>query len=232
MKKLNRVQIKYLVTAAMLLDHIGWAFFATASLPGQIFHFVGRLTGPVMAFFLEEGYEHTRDSKKYAVRLGVFALVSSIPYSLFETGKIFGVKQSVMFTLFLGFLAVWIWDRAPWSEEWKKAAVAGLCILSVIGDWPVMDVLWPLMLFRFRGDSEKQWNAFLAVSAVAFAMSFAGWEPVWAGTFSAGIFLPYLLLRYGYSGELGSSSAFHKWFFYLFYPAHLLLLWAVKTYMV
>ena len=231
MKKLNRIQIKYLVTAAMLLDHIGWAFFATASFAGQALHFVGRLTGPVMAYFLEEGYEHTRDPKKYAVRLGVFALISSIPYSLFENGKIFGIQQSVMYTLFLGFLAVWICDKAPWGEGQKKAVVLGLCILSAIGDWPVMDVLWPLMLFRYREDREKQWEAYRMVSVAAFAMSAVGWKPAGAGAFSAGIFLPYLLLRYGYSGELGSRNAFHKWFFYLFYPAHLLLLWAMKTYL-
>ncbi len=232
MKKLNRVQIKYLVTAAMLLDHIGWAFFATASLSGQILHFVGRLTGPVMAYFLEEGYEHTRDPKKYAARLGIFALVSCVPYSLFESGKVFGLQQSVMFTLLLGFLAVWIWDKAPWSEGRKKAAVIGLCFLSVIGDWPVMDVLWPFLLFRYREDRERQWDVYLAVSVAAFAMSAAGWQPAWAGAFSAGVFLPYLLLRYGYSGEPGSRSAFHKWFFYLFYPAHLLLLWVLKTYVI
>ena len=61
MKKLNRNQIKYLVVLAMVLDHIGWAFFPVGSLEGQLLHFVGRLTGPTMAFFLEEGYEHPID---------------------------------------------------------------------------------------------------------------------------------------------------------------------------
>lgn len=43
---LNRNQLKYLVIVAMLIDHIAWAFVPTASLLGQVMHFIGRLTGP------------------------------------------------------------------------------------------------------------------------------------------------------------------------------------------
>ena len=47
--KLNRNQIKYLAIIAMLIDHLAWKMFDTASLVGQIMHFIGRLTGPTMA---------------------------------------------------------------------------------------------------------------------------------------------------------------------------------------
>ena len=47
---LNRNQLKYLVIAAMLIDHIAWAFVPTASLLGQVMHIIGRLTGPTMAY--------------------------------------------------------------------------------------------------------------------------------------------------------------------------------------
>ena len=64
---LNRNQLKYLVIAAMLIDHIAWAFVPTASLLGQVMHIIGRLTGPTMAYMLAEGYRYTRSVKKYAM---------------------------------------------------------------------------------------------------------------------------------------------------------------------
>ena len=62
--KLNRNQIKYLAILAMLIDHLAWKMFDTASLVGQIMHFIGRLTGPTMAVMVAEGYIHTRNVKK------------------------------------------------------------------------------------------------------------------------------------------------------------------------
>ena len=95
---LNRNQLKYLVIAAMLIDHIAWAFVPTASLLGQVMHIIGRLTGPTMAYMLAEGYRYTRSVKKYAMRLGIFAVISWLPFSYFESGGIrpaFGVIYAV-----------------------------------------------------------------------------------------------------------------------------------------
>ena len=63
MKKLwlNRNQLKYLVIVAMLIDHIAWGFVPLESVAGQVMHFIGRLTGPTMGYFLAEGYIHTRN---------------------------------------------------------------------------------------------------------------------------------------------------------------------------
>ncbi len=228
MRKLNRNQIKYLVIIAMVLDHIGWAFFPMGSWTGQFLHFVGRLTGPTMAYFLEEGYEHTKDPKRYAMRLGIFALISAVPYALFESGRLIYLQQNVIYTLFLGFLAMWVWDKGQCGESKKKWIVSALVVLSVIGDWPVMDVLCPFLMFRNRDNQREKWNSFLLVSFISFIMSVTGWEPLWYGAFSLGMVLPCILLRYCYNGEQGSKSPFHKWFFYIFYPAHLLVLWYLR----
>ena len=64
---MNRTQLKYIVILAMLIDHIAWAFVPTASIPGQLMHFIGRLTAPTMAFFVAEGYIHTHNIKNYAL---------------------------------------------------------------------------------------------------------------------------------------------------------------------
>jgi len=62
---LNRNQLKYIVIVAMLIDHIAWGFVYMDSVLGQVMHFIGRLTGPTMVYFIVEGYLHTRNVKKF-----------------------------------------------------------------------------------------------------------------------------------------------------------------------
>ena len=131
---LNRNQLKYLVIVAMLIDHIAWAFVPTASLLGQVMHVIGRLTGPTMAYMLAEGYHYTRNVKKYAMRLGIFAVISWLPFSYFERGCIHSAF-GVIYTLFLSLLAIWLWDKGKCSVLWKQLGTLGLCLLSIFGDW-------------------------------------------------------------------------------------------------
>ncbi len=228
--KLNRNQIKYIAIIAMLIDHIAWAFVPTASVPGQLLHFIGRLTGPTMAFMIAEGYQHTRDVRKYALRMGLFALISQIPYSLFESGKILDFSASVIYTLFLGLLAIIVWDSKKASDGAKITAIILLCILSFIGDWPVTDVLLCLFFFINRNDEKKKWTTFAIIAACEVAymfMVFISMGQPFRETFQLGIFMVIPFLKM-YNGQPGSRKPFHKWFFYVFYPAHLLVLAYLK----
>ena len=51
-------------------------------------HFVGRLTGPTMCFFIAEGYRKTRSFPRYLLRLGVFALISQLPFTYYSMGAL------------------------------------------------------------------------------------------------------------------------------------------------
>lgn len=231
MKKLNRNQLKYIAIAAMLVDHIAWAFVPLASAEGQIMHFIGRFTGPVMAYFLYEGYMHTHDKKKYGTRLAVFALISWIPFCSFEYGQwCAAVPVGVLYTLFLGFLAMAYTEKHEASWEVRDdLVILALLLISGIGDWPYFDVLWPLMLFRFRRDPAAQWRSFwiiLIVSIVAFIDLSA---PL-SNLYNLGCIVPGLVLQYCYSGQPGEKSFGNKWFFYVFYPLHLLVLAVIKIY--
>ena len=229
---LNRNQLKYLVIIAMVIDHVAWAFVPTATYLGQLMHFIGRLTGPTMAFFVAEGYLHTRDVEKYAGRLALFALISWPAFSYFEYGQPFTAHFGVIYTLLLGLLAVWIWDRAPIHPALRLLAILGLLYLSKWGDWAYWDVLWPVALVMFRDRPHVKWWAFTALCAAACGQImcyYMGYGlPWWFGIHNLGIFLVPLLLRFGYTGQSGSRHPFHKWFFYAFYPAHLLALGLLK----
>ncbi len=230
---MNRNQLKYLAVLAMLIDHIAWAFVPTASLLGQIMHFFGRLTAPTMAFFVAEGYCHTRNIRKYVMRMGIFALLSWIPFVYFEwgclplcrvNGKLMLIPAfGVIYTLFLGLLAIWLWDQKRCPLWCKLLGVTVLCVLSSVGDWAFFAVLWCLFFFIYRNDPKKKWLMFSAVGLVCCAPML--WEtPWWRSCFMLGIFLAPLLIQFGYQGKPGGKSAFHKWFFYVFYPLHLLVL--------
>lgn len=232
---LNRNQIKYLVIAAMLIDHIAWAFVPMESVPGQIMHFIGRLTGPTMACFLAEGYVHTRNVKKYAGRLGIFALVSWVPFCLFEFQRLpighsadgsawFLPAFGVIYTLLLALLAIWLWDRGRCPKWCKVLGIIGLCVLSVFGDWPIFDILYALTLFVYRDRPKKKWLWFGIISVFSFAaMGFLQGFGIWS-IYQLGVFMVPLLMQCCYNGQGGSRKPIHKWFFYVFYPLHLLAL--------
>ncbi len=224
--KLNRNQIKYLAIIAMLIDHLAWKLFDSASAPGQIMHFIGRLTGPTMAIMVAEGYQYTRNVKKYALRLGIFALISWIPFSLFESGVI-GLQFGVIYTLFLGLMAICVWDRTKLPKWLKVVIIVLLCILSLFGDWPIFDVLWPFFLFIYRDNIKKKWRSFIIIICVEVGLttglSILAGDP-FAQLFQLGAFMVPVIFMYYYNGESGSKHPFHKWFFYIFYPLHLLIL--------
>ena len=114
---MNRNQLKALAAAAMLLDHIALAFLPETCAAYVALRFLGRMTGPVMAFFVAEGYVHTRAVGRYALRLFLFAILSWLPYAVFETGlpPVLFSNFSVLHTLLLGLLAVWLWDKGRCS---------------------------------------------------------------------------------------------------------------------
>ncbi|MCR4791586.1 MAG: conjugal transfer protein TraX [Lachnospiraceae bacterium] len=230
--KMNRNQLKYLLIIAMLIDHIAWGFVPTESLLGQIMHVIGRLTGPTMSVLLAEGYYYTRDRKKYAIRLGIFALISWIPFSLFESGTLFGMGPGMIYTLFIAFITVWMWDRLKAPKAVKVILVIIMCILSIFGDWPVFAVLWALFSFTYRERPVAKWISFCAVAA--FVVLFITVIPALAtgnlnNLFQLGIFLVPVILIFFYDGKAGRKSKVNKWFFYIFYPAHLLILYLIKV---
>lgn len=238
---LNRNQIKYIVVIAMLIDHIAWGFVDVVNpFLGACMHFIGRLTGPTMAYFVGEGYSYTKDIGKYQKRLALFALVSWPAYIYFEFGSLLldlgnGLfllhpAQSVIFTLFLGLSAIRIWESPKMKKSIKIICIILLCLLSCIGDWAFMDVLGCLFVHIYRNRPKAKWTAFTLIFFIpnVLMLIFAGFHSAW---FQSGVLLVPLMLGFLYNGQCGSKAKVHKWFFYLFYPAHLaalgLLKWAI-----
>ncbi len=216
---MDRNQLKYLAIAAMLLDHIAYKF-VPAGIVHETMRFIGRLANPIMCYFIAEGYIHTRDIRKYILRLAVFALISWLPFDLFVYGEWPRANLGVIFTLLLGLLAITVYDAVRLNVAEKCAVIAGLCFLSRYGDWRYVNVILPLIFFMFREDVVKKWAAYYAFTLLIMTRS--GFLVYNCGRLIFPLFLTC------YNGEGGEKSVFQKWIFYVFYPVHLLILWQMR----
>lgn len=232
-KWLNSNALKWVAVITMLIDHgavvlienriLGGPFHLTAPQTSQdiamwwkvdmTLRFIGRLAFPIFCYQIVEGFLHTRDVKKYAWRLLGFALISEAPFDIAVFNTWFYPQyQNVYFTLFLGLLAVEGIRR--YQEEkslWKQALAFGLCcgLAQVLkADYGVFGVFFIVLLYCCRSNIRMQ----TVLGSLALA-----WEVT-----APLAFIPIRM----YNGRRGNKK--WKWFFYLFYPAHLLLLAGIR----
>lgn len=236
-KGISGSTIKIIAVAAMLIDHTaavilerqmtvgGYLQNNSINLDGiglyivyLVMRLIGRLGFPIFCFLLVEGFQRTRNVKKYALRLGIFALVSEIPFDFAFCGKAYyPTYQNVYFTLFFGLLALWGIDYVGKRELPKAAkvilcvAVAGLCMGAahfLRTDYAAMGVLTIIVMYVFR---KKKVICMLAGCIVLTIMSRTEITAFFA-------LIPIAL----YNGSRGLKM---KYFFYGFYPVHLALLY-------
>jgi hypothetical protein len=218
----------------MFIDHATWTFIGASNLLAQILHMIGSLTAPIVFFLIAEGYAHTKSVKKYLLRLLVAALVSHIPYTLWEYSPILTVHTSVMATLFLGLLAIAAWDRIA-NIPLRLLVVAALCALAIYTDWSYYGVIYCLAFYVFRGNFKRQALALVCLCVYVFIslyfmrfkdMAFVEYITEYYFQFAQLLTLPLLA---GYNGKKPAASgatASGKWLFYVFYPVHLLVIYA------
>lgn len=205
--------LKLIAVICMLLDHVAWLWVPVSLPVGPLMHLVGRVTMPIMAFMISEGYVHTHDFRRYAGRLLVFALASDIPYFFFERST---SQHNVMFTLFLGLLAIWLSDHFPAYLGFFAAAMMVLSLWLSL-DWSFIGVLLCLIFWRLRGRCSA-----IIISVVLMAIISC---VVYGGWWQIGMVLALPILRC-YNGQRGRGS---KWGFYVFYPGHLAVLAALRA---
>ena len=142
--------LKLIACVCMLADHIG--YFE----PGMpVLRIVGRLAMPIYVYLLVEGFQHTSNRRRYALRLLVFAVLSQIPFGLlFNRDPLYPVG-SVMVTLLLGYLCIWILEalkEKPILRLFALAAIIGLCVVLDLGlvktDYGAKGILL-ILVFRF-----------------------------------------------------------------------------------
>lgn len=233
-KLFNSNYLKLIAIIAMTIDHatdLLYPGFPAEAMP-LVLHFIGRLTAPIMWFFVCEGYYYTKDVKKYMLRLGIFAIISHFAYcfgfgiSLNPlVGGVFN-RTSVMYPLFIAVVVLYIEDHPGTLEKWQKTALQTVLILSAFpADWSCIAVLAILGMYSERGNLERQMLKMAGWVLVYGIVSFLFVSKTYAIEL-IGVFMVYPLLKL-YNGERGKAK-WMKWFFYIYYPLHLIIIGIIR----
>ncbi len=217
--------LRLIALITMLIDHLGAAFFRRA----LTLRAIGRLSFPLYCFLLAEGYVHTRNAGRYALRLALLALLSEIPFDLLFFGRPFSwLGQNVFFTLLIALIAIYCWAKLAKAHLWLAGlCVIALCALSMVirADYALFGVLFPLGFYIFHGDFRKQALCFAVLDGCYLVfLSATGMPLYWIGlqTLSLAALIPIAL----YNGKRGFAKL--QWLFYAAYPLHLLLFWLLR----
>ena len=216
---LDGTMLKIIAMVSMVFDHVGDLFF-----PGVMWlRMIGRLAMPIFSFCIAEGYAHTRDKNRYLLRMGIFALISEVPFDLAFEGKVGFGHQNIMLTFFLSILALKIFDliRGEEPRNIGKTVLGTLAVLVMAGlalllkaDYTIFAVIAVFLFYVLRNRHPLVRSgvgvAFLALTRTMGYYCTTGFS-----------LIPLLL----YNGKRGRGL---KWLFYAFYPGHLLLLFVLK----
>ncbi len=216
---LDGTMLKIIAMVSMVSDHVGDLFF-----PGVMWlRMIGRLAMPIFSFCIAEGYAHTRDKNRYLLRMGIFALISEVPFDLAFEGKVGFGHQNIMLTFFLSILALKIFDliRGEEPRNIGKTVLGTLAVLVMAGlalllraDYTIFAVIAVFLFYVLRNRHPLVRSgvgvAFLALTRTMGYYCTTGFS-----------LIPLLL----YNGKRGRGL---KWLFYAFYPGHLLVLFALK----
>ena len=193
--------LKLIAIIAMFIDHVGAIVLAR--------------------MLMIEGFRYTRNVKKYAGRLFLFALISELPFDLGFAGSVFYMDyQNVFFTLFIGLLVIAGLRFAEGKAEWNKGLRAVLVVCMLVAgagaaellrtDYGAMGVLTIVIMYLFRKNRVLEAGAGCVMLTAMQLMEISSFF----------VLIPIRM----YNGRRGWNI---KWFFYAFYPLHILLLYLI-----
>jgi len=219
----------------MLCDHL-WATI----IPGNDWlTCIGRLTFPIFAFLIVEGYFHTHNLKKYIKRLLIFAILSEIPFNyVMGSNWFYPIHQNVLWTFLLSIGLIHLNEIAKKKNNPFIRIITGIgtiLLANILGiilfvDYYNAGVLMVLVFYFLRG--RKWWNyvgQFLLMyyiniemlSGFAYELELFGQTHYFV---RQGFALLALIPIWLYCGNEGYKSKVLQYIYYGFYPVHLLIL--------
>ncbi|MCR5249785.1 MAG: conjugal transfer protein TraX [Lachnospiraceae bacterium] len=248
--------LKWIAVVTMLLDHVAASFLKfyfraygkTAALDTlyNVLRDIGRIAFPIYIFLLVEGLAHTKSCAKYLLRLGIFAILSEIPYDLAFYGVLwYPKKQNVFFTMLIGLAVIRGMDSigqtlarmssAPSKKRGSKAEAEETAVLSPVKALIFKALLYAGLIAAGCLLAELLKTDYHAPGVLAICVMYLFRRRPWIGMIL--LVLPLLITStrefYAlaavipvslYNGKRGRQA---KYFFYAFYPVHLFLLYLI-----
>lgn len=212
--------LKLIAALSMLIDHAGLLLFPGA----HWMRVAGRLAFPIYAYFIAEGFRYTRSRRRYFLRVFLLGAACQIVYTIADRTLYLGILLTFSFSILL----MWLLDaarrafrensraRVPLAAALLAAlAAAALLCRFVTVDYGFFGILTPVLVSLFEEKYSRLAALSLGLAAVATAELLAGSKMQLASALA----VPLLAL---YSGKPGRYRL--KYFFYIFYPAHLAVL--------
>ena len=230
-KGLSGNALKVIAIVAMTIDHLSWVGIETyeqaETLTQICLHTIGRLTAPMMIFFVAEGYHHTRNFRHYLRRLLILAVVSHFAFCYFNMSgfnpldNLLFNATSIAWPLLWGLILLKVWDSEKMAC-WQKLSVTLLaCLLTCTSDWSCAAPLAILMIGRTRGNFGMQMLWMMGIITL-YAIAFSIFHNPTYGLVHLACWLAVPLLAM-YNGQRGRLKWLGK-FFYYYYPAHMALI--------
>jgi len=213
--------LKIIAIITMFIDHIGYYIFGKFS----FFNYIGRIAFPIFAFQISEGYIHTKNLKKYFLRLFIFAIISQIPFILFKKAITNDFTLNIFFTLLLGLISIYIYDKS-------KHKIIAIILAILIGllanfshcDYGFYGVTIIFLFYIFKTSIIKSSTAFIIATTIKYLIPMIkyGFYDIYLYLLISTL-IPILFISL-YNGKKGKST---KYLLYLFYPIHLLLIYGI-----
>lgn len=221
--------------ATMLIDHLGDAWLKHIS-PMNL---IGRIAFPIFAFQISEGYLHTKNLKKYFLRLFLFACISQLPFRLFYSIYTEGFTLNIFFTLLVGLFSIFLYDKITHSifPLFKNEKInlyfkqlLGFLAVILLGtfaqichfDYGFFGISIIFLFYLFRNDRLAMVISFITACILKYGIpSILYGFSSWYIGLSIFTILPIIFICF-YNKKQGKKV---KYLLYLFYPVHLFLLY-------
>lgn len=225
--------LKIIAIVTMTCDHFSDAILNYTS----FLNCIGRIAFPIFAFQISEGYTHTHNLKKYFIRLGLFALISQVPFMLFISTFSKNFYLNIFFTLLLGLASITIYDKLSKIKCDKKFThimlqFVGICstfALSALASVTKCDYGYfgVLIIFFFYLFKDKRF--LMNISFIILVLIYYGKNLLFSSMSNTYLWLTAftiisLLFINLYNHKKGKDT---KYFLYLFYPLHLFIFYAI-----
>lgn len=222
-KRITTDILKITAMVSMLTDHVAVAF-AGFGMPAGIYwtmRCIGRLAFPIYVYFLVQGYIYTHSVGKYAIKLGLLAVISEISYDMTVYGCFFDFRHNnVLFTLVLALLVLWATDSLYKKNRWLVPVAAVIVIWTaalshILGlDYSYRCILLALIFYYARQYEVIMYTAAAIISAISGSL--------------ASLVAPLALVPvYFHDGKKGHIPKAVMW---SFYPAHLLIIGMIRMF--